>query len=49
MDTHSSTLQDSLFMERLDMFLQKNLADIATFALKEGRTLEEVLSMCFFE
>ena len=38
----SGHLWDSLFLERLDAFLQKNVMDISTFAAKEGRTLEEV-------
>jgi hypothetical protein len=38
----SERITDQLFLERLDAFLQKSLADIIAFAQRESITYEEV-------
>ena len=48
MDTSSSasaTEADNLYVERLDALLEKQVADIATFATREGRPADEVASV----
>ncbi|KZV68288.1 hypothetical protein PENSPDRAFT_634554 [Peniophora sp. CONT] len=42
MEIPSSPEIDALYAERLDAFLQKQLADITTFAAREGRSADEV-------
>ncbi|VDC04776.1 unnamed protein product [Peniophora sp. CBMAI 1063] len=38
----TATEIDNLYTERLDAFLQKQVADISTFAVREGRSADEV-------
>ena len=48
MDTSSSasaTEADNLYVERLDALLEKQVADIATFAARERRPADEVASV----
>lgn len=35
---------DALFLERLETFMDRSLADIKAFSEREGRSFEEVLS-----
>lgn len=45
MDASTSTIDtDDLYAERLDAFLQKQLADITTFAAREARPADEVVA-----
>ena len=40
--TSSKPETDALYEERLDAFIQKQLADVSTFAAREGRSADEV-------
>ena len=39
---HEGCANDGLFLERLDAFMEKCLADIRAFAERESRSFEEV-------
>ena len=39
-----ATATDALFLERLETFMDRSLADIKAFSEREGRSFEEVLS-----
>lgn len=41
-ESSSSSLDNGLFLERLDTFLQKSLGDIKAFAERESKSYEEV-------
>ena len=41
----SATEANNLYVERLDALLEKQVADIATFAAREGRPADEVASV----
>ena len=36
-------IEDAFYLERLDAFKQKNLADVAAFAARENKNPDEVL------